>query len=385
MEDLVYHSVSKEFPGGVTAVSGFDLRVDSGEMIVLVGPSGCGKTTVLRMTAGLETLSGGSITLGDRRLDMMEPRRRNIAMVFQNYALYPHMTVEGNLSFGLRLQKCAREEIRSRVREVAATLEIEDLLARHPGELSGGQRQRVALGRAVIRKPAAYLFDEPLSNLDARLRGEMRAMIRRLYEELRVTSVYVTHDQVEAMTIGERLVVMDAGRIRQVGHPQDCYERPVDTFVASFLGSPAMNLVSGTWDRDARRLRLIGGGEVVASGRLASAIAGCASGEVTLGVRPEHLCIAGSGRNRGGDNGDPPAAAATLTGKVVMREMLGHETLVHVRVGENDLVARGAGEFVSDADDLLSLYADAGRVHLFSCHDGTRSERAQRILEGHGC
>jgi len=242
MSDLVFTNVRKVFAGGVTAVDDFSLSIPSPTMTVLVGPSGCGKTTLLRLIAGLDRPTSGEIHLGDTRLDTLTPKDRDIAMVFQSYALYPHMTVAQNLSFGLRLRKTPKERVRERVAEVARTLEIGELLDRRPGELSGGQRQRVALGRAIIRQPRVFLFDEPLSNLDARLRSEMRAMIKRLYHQLQVTSIYVTHDQVEAMTIGEQLVVMNEGRIHQVGPPEQCYRRPADRFVASFLGSPSMNL-----------------------------------------------------------------------------------------------------------------------------------------------
>jgi multiple sugar transport system ATP-binding protein len=262
MSDLIFDHVRKVFDGGVVAVEDFTLTVPNPRMLVLVGPSGCGKTTLLRMIAGLEALTSGTIHLGEKRLDTMEPRDRDIAMVFQSYALYPHMTVAENLSFGLRVRKVARKTIDEKMKTVAHTLELDKLLARKPAELSGGQRQRVALGRAIIREPKVFLFDEPLSNLDARLRTEMRATIRRLYDRLRVTSVYVTHDQVEAMTIGDMLVIMNHGKIHQVGSPEECYRKPVDTFVAAFLGSPAMNMLDaipeGVW------LTLKSGGRIAA-------------------------------------------------------------------------------------------------------------------------
>jgi ABC-type sugar transport system ATPase subunit len=364
MSDLVFSSLRKVFPGGVTAVEEFSLTITSPTMTVLVGPSGCGKTTLLRLVAGLEKPTDGTITLGETRLDTLPPKDRDIAMVFQSYALYPHMTVAENLSFGLRLRKVSKGRIVERVAEVAKSLEIDGLLDRRPGELSGGQRQRVALGRAVIREPRVFLFDEPLSNLDARLRAEMRALIKRLYSRLRVTSIYVTHDQVEAMTIGEQLVVMNEGRVHQVGTPEACYRRPVDTFVASFLGSPPMNFIAADVDPG-------GGGLAVAGQQLplpagaATALAEGAGGGVLLGVRPEHIAPTPPAGPQGG-------TAIRFDGAITLEEPLGHETITHLRVAGHDLVARGAGRFERDGDGNTGLYIDTGRLHLFGADSGVR-------------
>jgi ABC-type sugar transport system ATPase subunit len=322
-------------------------------MVVLVGPSGCGKSTLLRMIAGLETPTSGTIHLGEKRLDTVAPRDRDIAMVFQSYALYPHMTVAENLSFGLRVRKVPRATIEEKVLATAKILELDALLRRKPAELSGGQRQRVALGRAIIREPKVFLFDEPLSNLDARLRTDMRATIRRLYDRLRVTSVYVTHDQVEAMTIGDTLVVMNGGRIHQVGAPEACYRRPADTFVASFLGSPAMNFMDA---RAGEGVVVLPGGEraPVAAG-LARALASRPGAEVRVGIRPEDIH----------PSRDAVARTIAVRGSVVLREPLGHETLTHAQTDGAALVARGAREFTAGAGGETSLYLDADRLHIF--------------------
>ncbi len=243
MSRIVFDDVSKVFPGGVTAVDDVSLTIESGEFMVLVGPSGCGKTTLLRMLAGLETTSGGTITIGERDVTDLAPRERDLAMVFQNYALYPHMNVRDNLAYGLKMRRTPKPEIGRRVNDVAKLLGLEEMLDRRPRALSGGQRQRVAMGRAMVREPAAYLMDEPLSNLDAKLRVSMRAELARLHERLETTTVYVTHDQVEAMTLGQRVAVMRDGRMQQVDEPQTLYRDPVNLFVAAFIGSPAMNLV----------------------------------------------------------------------------------------------------------------------------------------------
>jgi multiple sugar transport system ATP-binding protein len=240
---IVFDDVRKVFPGGVTAVDDVSLTIESGEFMVLVGPSGCGKTTLLRMLAGLETTSGGTITIGERDVTDLAPRERDLAMVFQNYALYPHMNVRDNLAYGLKMRRTPKPEIGRRVNDVAKLLGLEEMLDRRPRALSGGQRQRVAMGRAMVREPAAYLMDEPLSNLDAKLRVSMRAELARLHERLETTTVYVTHDQVEAMTLGQRVAVMRDGRMQQVDEPQTLYRDPVNLFVAAFIGSPAMNLV----------------------------------------------------------------------------------------------------------------------------------------------
>src|ERR1700749_620158 len=242
MAEIEFNEVSKVYDGGTKAVSDLDLKIEDGEMMVLVGPSGCGKTTALRMAAGLEKITSGELRIGDRIVNHVTPKERNIAMVFQNYALYPHMTVEDNLAFSLKLHRMPKDEIRKRVRNAAKTLEIEELLKRNPGALWGGQRQRVAMGREMVREPDAFLMDEPLSNLDAKLRVQMRAEIHQLQRRLDVTTIYVTHDQVEAMTMGDRVAVMNAGHLQQCDRPQTLYEHPNNLFVAAFIGSPSMNL-----------------------------------------------------------------------------------------------------------------------------------------------
>jgi multiple sugar transport system ATP-binding protein len=281
--------LTKVFPNGVRAVDGIDLEIGDGEFMVLVGPSGCGKTTLLRMIAGLEESSAGTIQIGGRDVTMLAPRRRDIAMVFQNYALYPHMTVAENLGFGLRLQKVGKADRRRRVQDVAAILGLDTLLDRKPAALSGGQRQRVAMGRAMVRQPQAYLMDEPLSNLDAKLRVSMRAQLLLLHERLGVTTVYVTHDQVEAMTLGQRVAVMRDGRLQQCDSPQTLYRRPVNLFVAAFIGSPAMNLVEAT----------VVDGTVSFAGHSLSLPAGASPNgsppRVILGIRPSDFELAGPG------------------------------------------------------------------------------------------
>jgi multiple sugar transport system ATP-binding protein len=361
MAELTFENVRKEFEGGVVAVEDFTLTVPSSSMTVLVGPSGCGKSTLLRMIAGLEKPTRGVIHLGEVRLDTLEPRHRDIAMVFQSYALYPHMTVRQNLSFGLRLRKVPRETVERRVGEVARALEIDTLLERKPAALSGGQRQRVALGRAIIREPRVFLFDEPLSNLDARLRSEMRTTIKRLYQRLRTTSIYVTHDQVEAMTIGELLVVMNAGRIHQVGTPDACYHRPADRFVASFLGSPAMNFIEGRVERAGGVLVTDGGDQVTLPGAVSSRLAGLDGKALAVGVRPEDLVPA-----------PPEGDSVHLEGRIVLEEPLGHETLTHFEVAGGTLVARGKRGFAGDAEGRSPLYVGAAHVHLFAGGSGER-------------
>jgi multiple sugar transport system ATP-binding protein len=360
MSDLIFTHVRKEFPGGVVAVEDFSLVVPHPRMVVLVGPSGCGKTTLLRIVAGLENATGGSVHLGEQRLDTLPPRERDLAMVFQSYALYPHMTVAQNLGFGLKIRKTPRADVERKVRETAKTLELDSLLDRKPAQLSGGQRQRVALGRAIIREPRVFLYDEPLSNLDARLRTDMRTTIRRLYDRLRTTSIYVTHDQVEAMTIGDVLVVMNRGRVLQVGTPEACYREPADTFVASFLGSPAMNFADGRIDGDA--VVMEEGVRLPFPRPVAAAVASRSGAEVRVGFRPEDLHPAPTGAD------DRARVRARLT----LREPLGHETLTHLRVGAVDWVARGTREFTQDSAGHTPVFLDLDRMHIFWKDSGRR-------------
>jgi len=358
LSDIDFRQVRKVFGDNVVALHEFSLTISSPTLVVLVGPSGCGKTTLLRLIAGLEKPTSGEIMLGDERLDILEARKRDVAMVFQSYALYPHMTVRENLSFGLKIRRTPRDVIAKAVDEVSKSLEIDQLLDRKPGELSGGQRQRVALGRAVIREPKVFLFDEPLSNLDARLRDEMRYLIKRLYQRLKTTTVYVTHDQVEAMTIGELLVVMRDGRIHQVGSPVDCYRRPQDVFVASFLGSPPMNLITGNVDGSASVLRIERQPDIPLPAAVLRRIEETNTKQVVVGVRPEHLTPgAGDG--------------VALTGKIVLEETLGHETHSHLELGGEEIVVRGSQSLVASPDGVV-VSALIDRLHFFSKDSGLR-------------
>ena len=286
MANVLLKHLNKTYPGGYHAVRDANLEIADGEFVVLVGPSGCGKSTTLRMVAGLEEVTSGDILIGDRRVNDVAPGERDIAMVFQNYALYPHMSVYQNMAFGLKMRRTAKAEIEKRVKDAAAILSIESLLERRPRELSGGQRQRVALGRAIVREPKVFLFDEPLSNLDAKLRVQMRAEIARLHQRLKTTMIYVTHDQVEAMTLGQRIVLMDRGVIQQVDAPMNIYRRPVNRFVGSFIGSPAMNFFAGEIESGVFR---------ATAGPSIPVEVAIPSGPAMLGVRPEDLVPPGEG------------------------------------------------------------------------------------------
>ncbi len=331
----------------------------------MVGPSGCGKSTILRMIAGLESISAGRLYIGDRLVNDVPPKERDIAMVFQNYALYPHMSVYDNLAFGLKLRKIAAGEIRERVGGAAGILGLEEILGRRPGQLSGGQRQRVAVGRAIVRQPQVFLFDEPLSNLDAKLRGQMRTEIARLHRRLGATMVYVTHDQVEAMTMGERIVVLDGGRIQQVGAPLELYERPVNRFVAGFIGSPAMNFLEGRIAGDGElSFRTPDGGISLAlGGRPAGTLDRWSGGEVVLGIRPENLQVAGAGPERG-------TARARAVLDVV--EPMGNEIFLYARAGEHSLVARVAPQELPEPGAEIVLAFDVEKLHCFDTLTGAR-------------
>ncbi len=346
MARIDIRNVSKTYPGAATpSVADIDLAIADGEFIVLVGPSGCGKSTLLRMVAGLEDITGGEVSIGGRVVNKVDPAERDIAMVFQNYALYPHMTVRENMAYGLKNRKTPKTEIEARVAEAARMLELGPYLDRKPRGLSGGQRQRVAMGRAVVRQPAAFLFDEPLSNLDAKLRVSMRGEIRRLQRRLGTTSLYVTHDQLEAMTLADRLVVLNAGRIEQVGAPLDIYHRPASTFVASFIGSPAMNLLDA--EADGARLRI--GQNVIQAG------AGFAHrGPVTLGIRAEDLHPAATG----------------LPFRTDLVEELGAQRLVHGFIDGQALVL-ALDPSVPVRDEMFLTVAPE-RLHLFDTAGGKR-------------
>ena len=359
MAEVKLESVSKVYEGKVTAVREVTTTIRDQEFVVLVGPSGCGKSTVLRMIAGLEEISGGTISIDGRVVNDVAPKDRDIAMVFQNYALYPHMTVYENLAFGLKLRKYPKAEIDQRVREAAKILGIETYLDRKPKALSGGQRQRVALGRAIVRQPKVFLFDEPLSNLDANLRVQMRTEISRLHHRLKTTMIYVTHDQIEAMSMGDRIVVMRDGVVQQVDAPLAIYHHPANKFVAGFIGSPTMNFISGTLSRngalsfkqDASSIAL------PLPAELASRLTGGDLGAVTLGIRPEHIYQ------------HAPSGAATLVTVPAMIEVVepvGNEIFLYFSIGgTTHLVARIASDHAPEVGKTCDLLFDVSRVHLF--------------------
>src|SRR5215207_30323 len=339
----------------VQAVRGIDLDITDKEFIVLVGPSGCGKSTTLRMIAGLEEISGGDIAIGGDVVNDVPPKDRDIAMVFQNYALYPHMNVYENMSFGLKLKRTPKDEIDRRVKQAAQILDITELLDRKPKQLSGGQRQRVAMGRAIVRDPKVFLFDEPLSNLDAKLRVQMRTEIKKVHQKVRTTTVYVTHDQVEAMTLADRVVVMNHGRIEQIGTPNELYHKPASTFVASFIGAPSMNLAPARIEESggALLLRLT---EAIALPVPPERAARCAAGnsrDVIVGIRPESFTWAAQ---------DAPAAIDIVASVV---EPLGSDTLVFFELGGHEMVSRVPPVAVRRAGDRLRLSVDLSRMHLF--------------------
>jgi len=343
MATLTLRGVTKRYPNGVEAVSDLDLDVADGEFMVLVGPSGCGKTTALRMVAGLEDITDGTIEVGGRVVNDLSPRERDMAMVFQNYALYPHMTVADNIGFSLSLQKMPKAERRAKVEEAARVLGLTEHLDRKPAQLSGGQRQRVAMGRAIVRSPAAFLMDEPLSNLDAKLRVHMRAEVSRIQRRLAVATLYVTHDQVEAMTMGDRVAVMRAGRLQQCARPQEVYDAPANLFVAAFIGSPAMNLYQGELAPDGATVTL--GDQVLDVPRAlrGEQVGGPLRGKpVVVGIRPEELGDAAQTR-------DGDGAHRRLEGTVDLVEELGSEKLVHFHIDAPRLSA--ADSLLADADD----------------------------------
>ncbi len=331
--------------GAVEAVKGVSLTITDGEFVVLVGPSGCGKSTTLRMIAGLEDISGGEIAIGGKVVNRVDPKDRNIAMVFQNYAIYPHMSVERNIGFGLRTSALSAPEKVARIAEAAQILGLTDLLQRRPSELSGGQRQRVAIGRAMVRDPAVFLFDEPLSNLDAQLRAQMRLEIKKLHQRLKRTIVFVTHDQIEAMTLADRIVIMKDGLIQQVGTPDDVYHRPANLFVARFIGSPAMNVLPG---------------EITADGLIVDGLptlAAPGAGKVSLGLRPDHLLVDGPG-------------AIRLAAAVRVVEPLGPDALVYTQLGAHEIAAKATGRRVPKPGERVTLAADPANLHLFDAATG---------------
>ena len=354
MAEVTIRALRKNY-GSLEVIHGLDVDIHDGEFVVLVGPSGCGKSTLLRMIAGLEGINAGTIHISDRLVNNLPPAERDIAMVFQNYALYPHKTVAANMSFALRMRSMDRAEIARRVDRAAEVLGLTPYLDRYPRALSGGQRQRVAMGRAIVRDPKVFLFDEPLSNLDAKLRVQMRAEIRELHQRLKTTTVYVTHDQIEAMTMADKIVVMQAGHIEQVGAPLEVYDRPVNTFVAGFIGSPAMNLIDA-------RVRHVGGKAVADLAGTTLDLPACAGLDegraITVGIRPEHLTLADSG----------------ITGAVTVIEPTGSETHVILRVAGRDMVTLLRERHQIRPGQTLQLTASPAHLHLFDKASGRRLE-----------
>ena len=347
MASVSFRKLCKSY-GALPIVKGIDLEIGDREFVVLVGPSGCGKSTTLRMLAGLESISDGEIRIGDTVVNDKAPRERDIAMVFQDYALYPHKSVRDNMAFSLRVRGTATAEIDRRIAEAARMLGIEHLLDRKPGQLSGGQRQRVAMGRAIVRRPKVFLFDEPLSNLDAKLRGQVRAEINKLHRAIGTTIINVTHDQVEAMTLADRIVIMRGGVIEQVGTPDEVYNSPASVFVGGFIGAPAMNFVRGRVASGA--LRLDGGNQIPLNGRVRGAA--LEGRELLVGMRPEHF-VAGD------------AGAGRISGQVQVVEPLGADTLVHLQVGEAMVTARMAPEVRPTPGETISITMDPARLFLF--------------------
>ena len=373
MAQVVLDGVSKTYGDGTSAVADLDLTISDGEFLVLVGPSGCGKTTALRMVAGLEDITAGEVRIGDRVVNDVPPRDRDVAMVFQSYALYPHLSVADNIGFGLKLRKVPKAEIDRRVRSAAEVLGLSDHLKRKPRNLSGGQRQRVAMGRAIVREPQAFLMDEPLSNLDAKLRVQTRAEIARLQRELKVTTIYVTHDQTEAMTLGHRVAVMNKGVLQQVARPQDLYDRPVNVFVAGFIGSPAMNLVEARVAGAGAGLELaIGSQTLPVPAELLQqrpALRSYEGGPVVVGIRPEDMEDAAL------------ADGPTIEASVDLVESMGSDVVVHLRAGapatsggtdgdDTGLVARFSPRTAVKEGQRVRVRVDTGRLHLFDPSTG---------------
>ena len=353
MAQVELHGVTKSYDGRTTVIHGIDLEIRHGEFVVFVGPSGCGKSTLLRMIAGLESISGGEVRIGGQRVNDLPPRSRDIAMVFQDYALYPHKSLYDNMAFGLRLRKTAEDVIRERVMNAAKLLRIDHMLERRPAALSGGQRQRVAIGRAIVREPKVFLFDEPLSNLDAQLRNEMRTEIKRLHQRLGATIIYVTHDQVEAMTLADRIAVLSAGHKMQYDTPDAIYNRPAALFVAGFTGAPPMNLVDceladGAADLGGVRLPLPPGLAARAAGR----------SPLKFGVRPENLRLASA------------AGDIAVPAEVSLLEPLGAETLVTLKIGRVEMVARCPASFRDPPGTAVALHVNPSHLHLFDAASG---------------
>ncbi|MCY0855679.1 MULTISPECIES: sn-glycerol-3-phosphate import ATP-binding protein UgpC [unclassified Cupriavidus] len=366
MAKLSLRNVQKTYAGNVKVVHGIDMEINDGEFVVIVGPSGCGKSTLLRMVAGLEAISGGEVHIGEKIVNNLEPAERDIAMVFQNYALYPHMSVYDNMAYGLKIRGMAKSEIEQRVRHAAGILELAPLLERKPRALSGGQRQRVAMGRAIVREPAVFLFDEPLSNLDAKLRVQMRLELKELHRRLRTTSMYVTHDQVEAMTLADRMMVLNGGRVEQIGTPLEVYARPASTFVASFIGSPPMNLVpvartnGGQGEAQMRVEQKEGAqGQAATLGHLPMGLH--LPERALLGLRPEHI---------------EPCAAHEAIAEIDVRlvEALGADSFAYGTLGGQPVVVRLDSNMPVRGGDRLPITASAEHLHFFDTDSGKRIE-----------
>ncbi|WP_293910279.1 sn-glycerol-3-phosphate ABC transporter ATP-binding protein UgpC [Deinococcus sp.] len=354
MADVILEHIYKRYSNKNVAVSDFNLNVADGEFMVFVGPSGCGKSTTLRMIAGLEDISDGVLKIGDRVVNDVPPKDRDIAMVFQNYALYPHMNVYENMAFGLKLRKTPKDEIEKRVRDAAKILQIEHLLGRKPKELSGGQRQRVAMGRAIVREPKVFLMDEPLSNLDAKLRVEVRSQISQIHQRLGTTIIYVTHDQVEAMTLGNRIVVMKDGVMMQVDTPLNLYDYPKNKFVAGFIGSPSMNFLTA---RVSGGMLQVGNSRIMPRGVLANSLKAYEGKDVFMGIRPEHIGVRGVSNIPEGDN--------FLQGKVLVVEPLGAQTDFMLEINGQTMVAKVEGHAHIKPGDVVDILVDTTRLHAF--------------------
>lgn len=356
MASLTLNNVSKIFPDGYKAVDGFDLTIADREFLVLVGPSGCGKSTTLRMIAGLENASQGEIYIGDKLVNNIQPKDRDIAMVFQSYALYPHKSVYKNISFSLERRKMPKAEIDKRVHEAAKILHIEHLLDRKPKALSGGQRQRVALGRAIVRDPAVFLFDEPLSNLDAKLRTQMRTEIALLHKRLGTTFIYVTHDQTEAMTMADRIVVMDSGVIQQTDTPENLYHNPRNIFVASFIGSPSMNFLEGTLEKNQKGFYVRAGTDLIPTTKATAKMEKHLGEKVKLGIRPENISVS--------------PTDCTLKGTLKVQENLGSEAYVYIEYANTLLTAKTPYVVSKNSGEAITFAINPGKLHIFAYDSG---------------
>ncbi len=360
MANVSFGQVRKSY-GNVEVLHGIDIEINDGEFVVLVGPSGCGKSTLLRMTAGLESVTAGTVKIGDKTVNNVPPKDRDIAMVFQSYALYPHKTVADNMVFALKLRGTEPAVMQERLNDAASILGLTPYLKRYPRQLSGGQRQRVAMGRAIVRDPEVFLFDEPLSNLDAKLRVQMRKEIKELHQRLKTTTIFVTHDQVEAMTMADKIVVMNDGNVEQIGSSLDLYDNPKNLFVATFIGSPAMNLMSGTYNKRSKQFISQAGSKV----KLAAALQAEDGQELTIGVRPEHLDLI------------KPKTKTDIKAKVSVTEPTGTDTLVFARHGDEEIVAMFRDRHDLSPGDEIMLRPQANTVHVFDPQTGDRIETAK--------